>query len=301
MSDKKNNLRFKKAYVEITDVCNLNCSFCKGTTRKKEFMTPDNFSVVARKLRAYTEYIYLHVMGEPTLHPQLDKILDICEKLEYKVVITTNGTLLEKTGKLLLESSSLHKVNISVHALEANSGIDFDDYLNTCFDFAEKLSEKGKICVLRLWNLDGGLSQKVQNSLNEKILSVLNEKFPDTFTENTRGFRIRPRLFLEFDKRFEWRTADENTSVTCYGLRDQIGILCDGSVVPCCIDCDGAINLGNIFNDSVEDILNSERVMALVQGFREKKAVEEYCRHCGFVRRLETGKKKARKSFSAYI
>lgn len=287
MNKNKSGLRLKKAYVEITDVCNLNCSFCHGTERKKAFMTAEDFLFAAKKLRTCTEYIYLHVLGEPTLHPEIGKILSICRELKYKVIITTNGTLLEKVGTVLLSSEALHKVNISVHALEANSGLDFNEYLHGCFDFAEKLSEKGKICVLRMWNLDGGLSLKTENSLNEKIISVLKEKFPNPWSENRNGFRIRDRLFLEFDSRFEWRTTDdENSSVTCYGLRDQIGVLCDGRVVPCCIDCDGAITLGNIFTDNLEDILNSPRALAMIKGFREKKAVEEYCRRCGFVRRL---------------
>ncbi len=275
---------FNKAYLEITNVCNLNCSFCKGTDREKCFISPDNFRIAAQKLRPVTEYLYLHVLGEPTLHPHLNTLLDICRELEFKVIITTNGTLLYRTGCVLLESKALHKVNISLHAFEANSGIDFDKYLDTCFDFSEKLSSQGKICVLRLWN--GDKEEKYgENKLNSSIIDALKKKFPELWQENTKGFRIKNKLFLEFAERFEWREKEKSDEkINCYGLRDQIGVLVDGRVVPCCIDCDGGITLGNIFTDSLQDIISSPRAATIAEGFRQGKAVEEYCKKCGFVR-----------------
>ncbi len=275
---------FNKAYLEITNVCNLRCSFCKGTEREKSFISRENFRIAAQKLRSVTGYLYLHILGEPTLHPHLDALLEICRELDFKVIITTNGTLLDKVKDILLKSKALHKVNISLHAFEANSGIDFDKYLDTCFDFAEKMSKHGKICVLRLWN--GDKEEKYgENKLNGKILDLLKQKFPHIWQENTKGFRIKDKLFLEFAERFEWRENNVcSGKINCYGLRDQIGVLVDGRVVPCCIDCDGAITLGNIFTDKLEDIISSPRATAIAEGFRQGKAVEEYCKKCGFVR-----------------
>ena len=281
MSEK---MLFNKAYVEITNVCNFHCSFCKGTDRKKEFITVENFSTVAQKIRKVTRYIYLHLLGEPTLHPNLDEILEICKKLDFRVIITTNGTLLDKVKNVLLESESLHKVNISLHAFEANSGIDFDKYLDSCFDFARHLQEKGKICVLRLWNGDSE-GKYGQNKLNQSIVSHLRERFPDVWQENSKGYRIKEKLFLEFAQRFEWREQDDcDGKINCYGLRDQIGVLVDGTVVPCCIDCDGVIKLGNIFEEDILDIINSPLAKSISEGFRNGKAVHPYCKNCGFVR-----------------
>lgn len=281
MSEK---MLFNKAYVEITNVCNLNCSFCKGTDRKKEFMTVENFSTAAQKTRKVTEYIYLHLLGEPTLHPNLDEILAICQKLDFKVIVTTNGTLLDKVKDILLESKALHKVNISLHALEANSGIDFDKYLDSCFDFGKKLWEKDKICVFRLWN--GDKEEKYdENKLNARIIAALRQNFPEEWQENTKGYRIKNKLFLEFAERFEWREqGDCGGKINCYGLRDQIGVLVDGTVVPCCIDCDGVIKLGNVFEDDIFDIINSPLAKSICEGFRNGKAVHPYCKNCGFVR-----------------
>lgn len=275
---------FNKAYLEITNVCNLSCSFCKGTDREKCFMSEENFILAATKLKEVTSYIYFHIMGEPTLHPKLSVFLDICDRLGFKVIITTNGTLLSKVGNVLLSSPSLHKVNISLHALEENEKLSFDDYLDGCFDFAQRLSTSGKICVLRLWN--GDKNGKYSGAkLNCDILSRLEKSFDRSlWRENTKGYRISERLFLEFAERFEWREETDDNTVRCYGLRDQIGVLCDGRVVPCCIDCDGAITLGNIFSDDLTDIINSPTAKAMAEGFRNGRAIHPYCKNCGFVR-----------------
>lgn len=275
---------YNKAYLEITNICNLSCSFCKGTDRDKCFMSEENFTVAAKKLRQVTSYIYFHILGEPTLHPNLESFLDICRELDFKVIITTNGTLLSKVGDVLLNSPALHKVNISLHALEANEQLSFDEYLDGCADFARKMSEKGKICVLRLWNGDSD-GKYGGGKLNDGIMSRLENSFDRSlWKQNTKGFRLSDKLFLEFAERFEWRENDVDEQVRCYGLRDQIGVLCDGRIVPCCIDCDGAITLGNIFTDDIINVINSPLAVEMAQGFRNGKAVHPYCKKCGFVR-----------------
>lgn len=275
---------YNKAYLEITNVCNLSCSFCKGTDRDKCFMSEENFTVAAKKLRQVTSYIYFHILGEPTLHPNLERFLDICHELDFKVIITTNGTLLSKVGDFLLDSPILHKVNISLHALEANERLSFDEYLDGCADFARKMSEKGKICVLRLWNGDSD-GKYGSGKLNEGIMSRLEKNFDRSlWKQNTKGFRLSDKLFLEFAERFEWRENDDDDSVRCYGLRDQIGVLVDGRIVPCCIDCDGAITLGNIFTDDIINVINSPLAVEMAEGFRNGKAIHPYCKKCGFVR-----------------
>ena len=275
---------FNKAYLEITNICNLSCSFCKGTDREKCFISEDDFTITAAKLRKVTSYLYLHILGEPTLHPKLERFLEICHELDFKVIITTHGTLLGKVGDMLLSSPALHKVNISLHALEANESLSFEEYLDVCSDFAKKMSERSKICVLRLWNGDSD-GKYNSGKLNDGILSRLEKSFDKSlWKENTKGYRLSDKLFLEFAERFEWRENTDDDSIKCYGLRDQIGVLCDGRIVPCCIDCDGAITLGNIFKDDIIDVINSPLAMALAEGFRNGKAVHPYCKKCGFVR-----------------
>ena len=101
----------KKAYVEFTNRCNLACSFCPGTRRKSAFMTAEDFSRVLRRLQGITEHIYLHVMGEPLLHPELPTILALAGEAGYNVYITTNGTLLGEKGAVLLSAPAVRVIS----------------------------------------------------------------------------------------------------------------------------------------------------------------------------------------------
>ena len=186
----RDNIMLKKAYLEISNVCNLNCRFCPGTKREARIMTPTEFRMLAARLRKHTEYLYLHLMGEPLLHPQLEELLDIAAELGFKVIITTNGTLLPERGALLLKSEAVHKVNISLQSFEGNGGDEPEDYLRACADFAAAAGESGKLCVLRLWN-SGGFE-----TLNPRIRAELARRFPQPWEEFRRSLRLTPRVFL---------------------------------------------------------------------------------------------------------
>ena len=160
---------FSRAYVEITNVCNLACAFCPGTAREKRFMTPETFALLAGKLRPHTDFLYLPVMGEPLLHPQLAEILHICEELGFRVCLTTNGTLLPEKLPLLLESSAIHKVSVSLHSFEGNGRSDgMEEYVERVADSCLSLAGGGVICALRLWNQGGADAE------NFRILRVLD-------------------------------------------------------------------------------------------------------------------------------
>lgn len=282
--DKK---RFNKVYIEITNFCNLNCSFCCPCDRQKRFMTADEFEIITDKVKPFTDYIYLHVLGEPLLHPDLLDFLDIAEKKSLKVIITTNGTLLSKTKDIILSKNCVFKVNVSLHSFEANQNINFDQYLENCFDFCDKASRKGIVCVLRLWNKNG------KDTLNETIVSKMKEFFKDGyFTDNSKGLYIKEKLFVEYGEKFEWREEKEKIgSMRCYALKDQAAILCDGRVVPCCIDANANLVLGNIFDEDFENIINSAKAKALREGFDRGKAKFYFCKKCGFAKTLFKDKK----------
>lgn len=275
--------RFSKIYLEISNICNLHCSFCPGTRRKPEMMTVESFSSLLPKLRPWTDYLYFHLMGEPLCHPHLAQFLQLAGDAGFKVILTTNGTLLHKQKEILLSSPALHKVNISLHAFEANDlDIPFETYLKQCFDFGKALEGK-KLVVYRLWN-QGGADKK-----NTDILSSMKVFFPAPWKAERKGTRIGDHVYLEYGEKFDWpdlSTPESGDPVFCYGLRDQIGILCDGTVVPCCLDHEGDIALGNLYTDSLQNILETSRAKALYQGFSRKIAAEELCRKCGYARRF---------------
>lgn len=270
---------FSKVYLEITNICNLNCSFCVGTTRIKQYISVSDFSVLAKKIRPYTDFLYFHLMGEPLLHPNLRELLEISYKLGFKVIITTNGVLLGKTSEILLNSPALFKVSISLHSFEANIGIDKNNYFDTCFDFSDKASKKDIITVFRLWNKGGA------ENMNNEIINLLYLRFSDEeWTENTKGIRIRKKLFIEYGDKFDWPMHSDKCTdtITCYGMKDHIGVLCDGSVVPCCLDYDGNLALGNLFDNTLEEILCSKKAVFFRESLNKKTSPSLMCKTCGF-------------------
>lgn len=276
-------MKFRKIYLEISNVCNLSCSFCPGTCRSPKVMNTEEFSALLPKLRPYTDFLYFHLMGEPLLHPKLSEFLEIAGKHGFRVILTTNGTLLKKQTQTLLNAHGLHKVNISLHAFEANDlPISFEDYLEQCLSYG-KAAEGKKLTVFRLWNQGGA------DALNERILERIRDFFPEPWIVEPRGTRIGDRVYLEYGDKFDWPelTAKEHGGrIFCHALRDQIGVLCDGTVVPCCLDHNGDIPLGNLFTDSMETILTSERAKALYNGFSDRTPSEELCRRCGYALRF---------------
>ena len=274
--------RFRKIYLEISNVCNLNCAFCPGTRRKPAVMQEDAFCRLLDRLRGWTDYLYFHLMGEPLCHPDLEKYLALAAA-DFKVILTTNGTLLPQKQDMLLSAEGLHKVNISLHSFEANDiATSFEDYLSGCFSFGQAAQGKKIVCY-RLWN-QGGANEK-----NDAILKLMKHYFPDPWIQESRGTRIGQRVYLEYGDKFDWPslTAPEQTGKCfCYGLKDQLGILCDGTVVPCCLDHDGDIPLGNLLLQPLDEILNSPKATAIYEGFRIGKAEENLCKRCGYAQRF---------------
>ena len=278
MTDKK----YSRVYVEITNICNRNCSFCPGTTREKRRITVDEFKTVANALVGITDYIYFHVMGEPLTHPDLPEMISYATSIGFKCAVTTNGTLLDERADELIRSG-VYKVNLSVHSFEGGEEQKHISYIDSLCRFADKASTAGVLTVLRLWNkgYDGGL--------NDKTLDFIKSRLDGEWKWGTRGARIRHKLHLEYGDRFDWPDMKADfisDSVFCYGLRDHFAILCDGRVVPCCLDREGDITLGNLFVSPLREILSSPRAESILHGFDRRCAVEELCKKCGYATRF---------------
>ena len=276
----------KRVYVEITNICNLRCSFCPGTRREKRYLPPEEFRVLAERLRPYTAYLYLHVMGEPLLHPQLEELLHISWEMGFKICLTTNGVLLPDRQALLLSGPPLHKVSVSLHSMEGNGAGELGGYLSGAWEYAVQAARRGTICALRLWNI-GGADRR-----NGEILDFLAEKLgerPLSLPQPRKGsWKLGERLYLEQAEKFEWPdlARPEGPVRVCLGLRDQAAVLCDGAVVPCCLDHEGDIPLGNLLEQDFAEILDSPRARAVYDGFSQGRPSEELCRRCGFAQRF---------------
>ena len=273
---------YSRVYVEIINICNMDCSFCHGHSRPSRKMTEAEYARILQQLTGKTQYLYHHLMGEPLVHPALPRFIQMAKRAGFYPMLTTNGTMLDTCGDSLL-NIGLHKVNISLHSFEKEDSKFHRQYIEKVAAFAEKATQSGTIISLRLWN------QGFDDGKNDTALSLLQELLPGEWSPNTRGFRIRDKLFLEWGDRFEWpdlNASDYGNSVSCYGLRDHFGILCDGTVVPCCLDHEGDLRLGNLFSQEMEEILASPRAKAIYDGFPSRTACEELCRKCGYARRF---------------
>ena len=267
-----------RCYLEITNICNLNCLFCPKTDREKAYLTIEEFNTLTDKLRGEINFLYFHLMGEPLLHPRLTDFIAIAREKGFVPIITTNGTLLSKAHNLI--ETGLHKIQISLHSQEGNAKENLEEYIRDVMEFSLRAAKNGIIVVLRLWN-EGGY-----NSKNETIMNHIAEHVQRPWTSRYDGWKICENLYLEMDSVFEWPDTErdelsQNESF-CYALRNQIGVLVDGTVVPCCLDHAGAIKLGNLHTQTLGEILSSPRAKAIYDGFTRHEAVEPLCKRCGY-------------------
>lgn len=281
---------FKKIYIEITNVCNLNCEFCPKSKRKLEFMNIKDFENIIIKIKNYTNLVALHVKGEPLLHNDLKTILEILEKYNLKANITTNGLLLQKNVDYLCNSKSLRQLNISLHSMNENN-IFHGKTLYEIFRASDLL--KNTIVSYRLWNVSKDNLNVNDNIINEieKYYGIANIS---ELLHKDGYFKIKNNIFINEDYEFTWPSINGpiiNSKGRCLALKDQIAILVDGTVVPCCMDNDGDIYLGNILNESLEEILNKEKTKKIKTNFMENKIVCDLCKTCGFLKNLTCKRK----------
>lgn len=264
---------FKKVYIEITNICNKHCSFCSITKREKKEMSIEEFTHTIKEVKKVTNYIYLHVKGEPLLHSKIKEIIDICDNNELFVNITTNATLLTKYKELIKNSKSIRQINISLHSYKNE---DLDNLFNT----VDYLNKNTKIYfVYRFW-----LGNKLfkDSLVIKQLLDHYNLNINDVDINN---IKLNNTLYINKDEEFVWPNINNSyysEEGYCLGLKSHIGILSDGTVIPCCLDSEGIINLGNIHKESIEDILNKERTKNIINSFRNNKKIEELCKHCSF-------------------
>ena len=281
--------RFLKIYIEITNICNLKCSFCSKTLRENRNMTLEEFTHIAKEVKEFTNLIALHVKGEPLLHPQLENILMICEKNNLKVNITTNATLLKQNLDTILKAKSIRQINISLHSAEQN-GLGKEEYLEKVLTCVDEIHRNTNIIIsYRLWNL----KNLENNKLNEEILYILGEKYNEkNIIERAKQeeyIKLDEKIFLNQDLEFEWPDMAKkpfNKFGKCYGLRNQIAILANGDVVPCCLDANADILLGNVLKTPLIEIIESDKSQAIIKGFEKRELVEELCKKCGFIKKF---------------
>ncbi len=288
--------KLKRLYVEITNACNLHCSFCTPCHRPPRLMSPEEFASIIKQATPFAPHIYLHVKGEPLLHPQLEEILAICSKARLPVNLTTNGTLLKKQQQLLLQSPALRKINLSVHSLEEGSAVDQREYLTNLAQFGLAAADAGSpIVTYRMWNgEEGGAVSEAALAQLQALAQPFGKALAAALPKGRNAAKLADNVYISFEEQFQWPSLDLPLAAKrgkCLGGREMLAVLVDGTVVPCCLDADGVIALGNLFQQPLDDIVESPRYVALAAGFCGGNISEELCRRCSYRLRFDKSKK----------
>ena len=274
---------FSKIYIEITNICNLDCSFCSKNLLSKKEMSVIEFEIAIKKIKNYTDSIYLHVKGEPLIYSRLDEILEICDKNNMKVCITTNGTLLKQKKNILLKHH-IKQINVSLHS-ENNYPNYFENVFNTCDEL-----RKNTTIIYRIWTLKNMNLDKISTNIVEKIIDYYKIDEETIYKiKHDKNIKLNNNLYLDKDYKFDWPILNnvKDDFGTCKGTITHIAILSNGEVVPCCLDSNGVVNLGNIFDNSMDDIINSELFKKINNGFKNQKLVTELCKSCTYRKRFD--------------
>lgn len=264
-------MRFKKVYIEITNRCNLRCDFCILNKRKIKDISFNEFKTILDKIKGYTKEIYLHVLGEPLLHPYVNDFISYAKETGFEVSVTTNGYLIDKL------SVTPKRVNISLHSYNKKYGVSLEDYLDNIFNYIDK-NRDNTYFSLRLWV-----------NKNKDIISYINKRYDININDiaNNKKIKIGKNLLIDTFHEFIWPNLNNNNYYNelgrCYGLINHIGILSDGTIIPCCLDSEGIINLGNIYHDDLTSVLDKDIVKNMINGFKNNKKCIELCRHCSFL------------------
>ena len=289
-------MHFNRVHIEVTNICGLACSFCPPKLQPTKTMSLDFFEKVLSELKPFTKSLAFHVMGDPLTLSNLSHYLDIASRYGFEVELTTSGYYLKKTAPEVLFHRAVRQLNISLNSYNKNSlNLSFEDYMDgVLWACGNKLESYPKPFInLRVWNLDEALSEAEFNTmLFERVENFFKVEIDleNIYKERVKSLRLASKVLLNFDNYFEWPSlqSKHDSDATCYGLKSHIGILADGSVVPCCLDGEGVINLGNLHDTPLKEVLNSQRAEAMIEGFKEAKAVEELCRKCSYKDRFTT-------------
>jgi len=269
----------KRVYLELTNACNLNCSFCSNPkgNRFLDIKQIDNYLI---QIKEYCNYIYLHILGEPTLHPDFNEILNLLDKYDFNLQLVSNGTLLNKYPDLL-NHKCLRKLSISIHSV---SNLDIE---NSYFETIDNLINNNTNTKIELRFYDKyNLSKDIQNYLDR-----LKEKYAFEITSKDNSYKLKENTYIYFEDLFRWPNINDpfiSNTGTCHGAIDMIGINSNSDVTICCLDPYAHNKIGNLNNDSLKNILNSKEYLKYIDEFRNNKITSDLCSKCSYRLRFKS-------------
>ncbi len=279
-------MKFNKIYIELTNICGLSCTFCPSKENTPRKISLEQFDSILSQVKHYTNIITYHIFGDPLTLSNLNEYIDLTSKHGLKVEITTTGYFLKNFDLSVFLDPTIRQINFSINSFNANEmKMTLDEYLSPIFKLCElKLEKKVHNFInFRLWNLD---QNKSSDNFNQEVFKKLEKQFDIKINDidYSKSIRLENQILLDFDRYFEWPSLSSNhfSHGFCYGLQSHIGILSNGTVVPCCLDSYGIITLGNIFGTPLQNILSNQKTLNIIENFKKKIAIEQLCQKCTF-------------------
>lgn len=278
-------MRFKKIYIELSDICGLKCEFCPSKKAQRGILPLQDFEKIAMQICNKAEIFTFHLLGDPLILDNLEQFLSIAKAYKMRLEITTSGFYLsEKNQNLLLNYENIHQMNFSLVAFFSQKRLDLNAYLKPILKLCERhfKCKNSSFINLRLWNFDVNFKAPKEN---EEIYKILNENFKEKFDFTMPKIRLERHIMLHQAKRFTWpslKTPIVSKKGFCHALKEQVGILSNGTLVPCCLDTNGDINLGNVLENSFQNLLETKKFLDLKQGFERGERLENLCQRCEF-------------------
>jgi len=271
-----------KVYIELTSKCGLSCDFCPSASRTISTMELELFKKINQEVKAFTNDIAYHVVGDPLLVENIREYLDISHEVGLNVHITTAGYYLKSWHVEALNHPCIKQINFSLNSYRGNSlPISLETYIANIAEFTlsfRKLNSKSFINY-RLWNKEDDNSQE---KYNLEVRKLMADKLGVDFTDER---RLMSKVLFNFDSLFEWPSLEApyvGDKGTCHGLSGQMAILSSGEVVPCCFDYEAIINLGNLKSENLISVLQTPRAQNMIEGFKNGEVVEELCQYCSY-------------------
>ena len=307
-------MKFHKIYVEITDICGLSCSFCTPKKAKRGVMPLTLFKNIIEQIANYTKFISLHVLGDPLCVENLNEYLAIGSYYNVKFDIVSSGAFLQQKHFPILTQDSIHQVSFSLDALFNHSHlnkeihkyfdriIDFYMYANANYpklyinlrlfgnnDYTYLLerfpnaimqTEKRRLRLAKnfflrfhkpfIWHA----TQKHHN-LKSSFLDSINQSLHKDKPSNDKLLETKSIMS-------QMQNHPKPNKPYCFGSVKQLAILANGIVVPCCIDANGSMPLGNLCVQDFESILKSKPMKTMQKAQHTHKNLPNLCSTCTF-------------------
>ena len=263
--------------IDPSNLCNYKCNFCPTSDNEllKKFSRPkgmmdlglfkkiiDDINIYAKKTLTKPKSLLLYKDGEPLLNKNIDKMISYVKKnnaIDF-VCVTTNASLLNKemTNKVL--ESNLDTLRVSIQSL-TQSG--FKEITKTKFD-----QIKIKDNISYFYSQKKKLNKKTEVLIQYVDCENLDKCTIDNFVRDYSLISDRVVIipimgwtrFEENDWRLGNKRKEKKEPVVCSDPFSRLSVNFDGSVSICCVDWSHGTVVGNLNNESFEQIWNGEKL-----------------------------------------